>query len=91
MATASANRDDAVFEDGDTFSIDRPAKMSFGFGFGPHMCVGLFIAKAEIEVALNAMLDLMPDLRFDPAYPRPVIRGVQLRGPEGVHVVWTPQ
>lgn len=88
---ASANRDDAVFEDGDTFSIVRPNKMSFGFGFGPHMCVGLFIAKAEIGVALNAMLDLMPDLRFDPAYPRPVIRGVQLRGPEAVHVVWTPQ
>lgn len=91
LCVASANRDDAVFEDGDTFSIDRPPKMSFGFGFGPHMCVGLFIAKAEIEVALNAMLDMMPDLRFDPAYPRPVIRGVQLRGPDAVHVIWTPQ
>ena len=55
------------------------------------MCVGLFIAKAEIEVALNAMLDLMPDLRIDPAYPRPVIRGIQLRGPDAVHIIWTPQ
>lgn len=90
LCVASANRDDAVFEDGDTFNIDRPARMSFGFGFGPHMCVGLFIAKAEIEVAVNAMLDLMPDLRFDPAHPKPVIRGVQLRGPDAVHVVWTP-
>lgn len=91
LCVASANRDDAVFEDGDTFNIDRPARMSFGFGFGPHMCVGLFIAKAEIEVAVNAMLDLMPDLRFDPAHPKPVIRGVQLRGPDAVHVVWTPR
>jgi cytochrome P450 len=88
LCVASANRDEAVFEDGDTFNIDRPAKMSFGFGFGAHMCVGLFIAKAEIEVALNAMLDLMPNLRFDPAYPKPVIRGIQLRGPEAVHVIW---
>ncbi|MES2261686.1 MAG: cytochrome P450 [Pseudomonadota bacterium] len=88
LCVASANRDDAVFEDGDTFNIDRPTKMSFGFGFGAHMCVGLFIAKAEIEVALNAMLDLMPDLEFDPAYPRPTIRGIQLRGPEAVHVRW---
>jgi cytochrome P450 len=88
LCVASANRDEAVFEDGDTFNIDRPAKMSFGFGFGAHMCVGLFIAKAEIEVALNAMLDMMPNLRFDPAYPKPVIRGIQLRGPEAVHVVW---
>ncbi|KAF3996142.1 cytochrome P450 [Glaciimonas immobilis] len=91
LCVASANRDDEVFEDGDTFNIDRTTRMAFGFGFGPHMCVGLFIAKAEIEVALNAMLDMMPDLRFDPDYPRPVIRGIQLRGPEAVHVVWTPQ
>jgi cytochrome P450 len=91
LCVASANRDDAIFEDGDTFNIDRPARMSFGFGFGPHMCVGLFIAKAEIEIAVNAMLDLMPDLRFDPAFPKPIIRGVQLRGPEEVHVIWTPQ
>lgn len=88
LCVASANRDDAVFEDGDSFNIDRPAKMSFGFGFGAHMCVGLFIAKAEIEVALNAMLDMMPELEFDPAYPRPTIRGIQLRGPETVHVRW---
>ncbi|MRV70507.1 cytochrome P450 [Duganella sp. FT92W] len=88
LCVASANRDDDVFEDGDTFNIDRPSKMSFGFGFGAHMCVGLFIAKAEIEVALNSMLDMMPNLEFDPAYPRPTIRGIQLRGPEAVHVRW---
>jgi cytochrome P450 len=88
LCVASANRDEAIFVDGDTFNIDRPAKMSFGFGFGAHMCVGLFIAKAEMEVAVNAVLDLMPNLRFDPAYPRPVIKGIQLRGPEAVHVVW---
>lgn len=88
LCVASANRDESVFEDGDTFNIDRAPRMSFGFGFGAHMCVGLFIAKAEIDVAVNAMLDMMPGLRFDPAYPRPVIRGIQLRGPEAVHVVW---
>lgn len=88
LCVASANRDDDVFDDGDSFNIDRPARMSFGFGFGAHMCVGLFIAKAEIEAALNAMLDLMPDLEFDPAYPRPAIRGIQLRGPDAVHVRW---
>lgn len=88
LCVASANRDEDVFPGGDKFDIDRPPRMSFGFGFGPHMCVGLFIAKAEIEVALNAMLDMMPGLRFDPSFPRPVIRGVQLRGPEVVHVIW---
>jgi cytochrome P450 len=90
LCAASANRDEAVFENAETFDIDRKAKPSFGFGFGAHTCLGLFVAKAEIDVALNAMLDLMPDLRFDPAFPKPEIRGVQLRGPEAIHAAWTP-
>ncbi|MNF85123.1 Biotin biosynthesis cytochrome P450 [compost metagenome] len=56
----SANRDEDAFENADTFDIDRRAKPSFGFGFGPHMCIGQFVAKTEINCALNAILDLMP-------------------------------
>ena len=90
LCVASANRDESVFEDSETFNIDRRAKPAFGFGFGVHMCLGLFVAKAEIEAALNAMLDLMPNLRFDPDQPPPEIRGIALRGPGAVHVVWDP-
>ena len=63
-------------------------KPSFGFGFGPHMCIGQFIAKTEMIVALNAILDLFPNIRLDPDMPKPVISGAQLRGPEEVYVVW---
>jgi cytochrome P450 len=84
----SANRDDEVFENGETFDIDRKAKPSFGFGFGPHMCIGQFIAKVELTCAINAILDLMPNLRLDPAMPPPVIEGAQLRGASHVHVLW---
>ena len=85
---SSANRDEAVFANSETFDIDREVKPSFGFGFGPHTCIGQFIAKAELQVALNAILDLLPNLRFDPDQPRPVITGAQLRGPHSVPVVW---
>ena len=84
----SANRDEETFEHADRFDIDRKAKPSFGFGFGPHMCIGQFIAKTEMQVALNAVLDLLPNLRLDPAKPAPRISGAQLRGPHEVHVVW---
>lgn len=88
VCVGAANRDEDVFDNSETFDIDRPAKLSFGFGFGPHMCLGLFLAKAEIEVAVNALLDRLPDIRFDPEKPEPMIRGMHLRGPDSVPVVW---
>ena len=84
----SANRDESVFENGQKFDIDRVQKPSFGFGFGPHMCIGQFVAKLELNVALNAMFDLFPNLRLDPDYPLPEIQGAQLRGTSEVHVLW---
>jgi cytochrome P450 len=85
---ASANRDEEVFERADVFDIDRKLKPSFGFGFGPHMCIGQFVAKMELNCAVNAILDLFPNLRLDPDQPAPVIEGAQLRGASHVHVLW---
>ncbi|MES2264312.1 MAG: cytochrome P450 [Pseudomonadota bacterium] len=86
--TAAASRDPEVFERPDEFDIDRPSKLSFGFGFGAHMCIGQFVAKMELTVALNAIFDLFPNLRLDPDYPAPTINGVMLRGASAVHVIW---
>jgi cytochrome P450 len=85
---SSANRDEDAFENADSFDIDRKTRPSFGFGFGPHMCIGQFVAKTEISCALNAILDLMPNIRLDPSKPAPKIVGAQLRGPHEVHVIW---
>jgi cytochrome P450 len=88
LCVSSANRDESVFENADSFDIDRTPMPAFGFGFGPHMCLGLWLAKAEIDVAIDLMLDLMPNLRLDPDYPAPVVKGVQMRGPDALHVIW---
>jgi cytochrome P450 len=85
---SSANRDEEAFENSETFDIDRKPKPSFGFGFGPHMCIGQFVAKTELQVAVNAVLDLLPNLRLDPTKPAPKIAGAQLRGPHAVHAIW---
>jgi cytochrome P450 len=85
---SSANRDEEVFENSESFDIDRKLKPSFGFGFGPHMCIGQFIAKVELSVAVNTILDLLPNLRLDPDKPKPQIVGAQLRGPHALHVIW---
>lgn len=84
----SANRDEDAFENPDVFDIDRKLKPSFGFGFGPHMCIGQFVAKVEISCAVNAILDLFPNLRLDPSQPVPKIAGAQLRGVSTLPVIW---
>ena len=87
LSIASANRDPETYEDPDRLWLKRPMRPLLSFGFGPHMCMGMHMALAEMEVALDAMLDL-PNLRFDPAYPHPEIRGLNMRGPDALHVLW---
>lgn len=88
MMVISANRDEDAFENPDVFDIDRKIKPSFGFGFGAHMCIGQFVAKVEIQSAINTILDLFPNIRLDPSMPAPKIQGAQLRGAKAVHVIW---
>jgi len=87
LSIASANRDPEAYENPDRLWLKRPMRPLLSFGFGPHMCMGMHMALAEMEVALDAMLDL-PNLRFDPAYPHPEIRGLNMRGPDAIHVLW---
>ncbi|KPF79310.1 hypothetical protein IP83_17165 [Novosphingobium sp. AAP93] len=87
LSIASANRDPETYEDPDRLWLKRPMRPLLSFGFGPHMCMGMHMAIAEMEVALDAILDL-PNLRFDPAYPHPEIRGLNMRGPDALHVLW---
>lgn len=85
---ASANRDEDIFENADEFDIDRKLKPSFTFGYGPHMCIGQYVAKLELSAAVNAVLDLFPNVRLDPDQPAPEIQGGQLRGASSIPVIW---
>ncbi|MBB35944.1 MAG: cytochrome P450 [Hirschia sp.] len=87
LSIGAANRDPETYEDPDRLWLKRPMRPLLSFGFGRHMCMGMHMAIAELEVALDAMLDL-PNLRFDPDYPKPEIRGLNLRGPDAIHVLW---
>jgi cytochrome P450 len=59
----SANRDEAVFEEPDRFDVGRSPNphMAFGGG-GPHLCLGLHVARIEIAVMLRELLSRLPDL-----------------------------
>ena len=68
--------------------IHRPPKPSLGFGGGPHICLGMHVARAEMHTAINALLDRLPGLRLDEDEPPPQIIGMYERGPAAVPVVW---
>ena len=87
LCSGSANRDEAVFDNPEAFDIDRPPRTNVGFGAGPHLCLGMMIAKSEMEAMLDCLLDL-PNLRLDPEAGPPRILGAQLRGPRALHVIW---
>jgi cytochrome P450 len=83
VGLASANRDPEVFPDPDTFDLDRNPQGHLAFGFGQHFCLGAHLARAEMVVALDVVLERLDDLRLL-AEPRFV--GTVVRGPETLPV-----
>jgi cytochrome P450 len=53
----SANRDAAVFEDADSFDIERKPNPHLGFGQGVHYCLGANLARLELRVLFEELLD----------------------------------
>ena len=88
LGIAPANRDPERWERPDDFDIFRPYKSSHAFGGGPHICVGMHVARAEMSVAVNALLDRLPNLRLDPDRPAPRIIGMYERGATEIPVLF---
>ena len=83
-----AGRDPRHYPEPHKFNVFRPRTRHFGFGYGPHVCIGQHLARIEMTNALNAVLDRLPNLRLDPEMPPPVIRGRSLRHPRHIHVLF---
>jgi len=84
----AANHDPKRWENPGRFDIDRPAKPHSSFGLGPHLCIGMHLARMEMRTAMNSILDRLPHLRFDPDAQEPWVTGLLFRMPTAVPVVF---
>jgi cytochrome P450 len=90
LCLGAANRDPARWDDPDAFDIQRPLKPSVGFGGGPHICLGMHVARAEMSVGIGALLDRLPNLRLDPDGEPPRAIGLYERGVTAIPVRFDP-
>jgi cytochrome P450 len=85
---ASANHDDSRWDNPDEFDIHRPPLPHLAFSSGPHVCLGMHLARMETAVMLNRLFDRLPGLRLDPQAPIPQILGHWFRAPSELRVVF---
>jgi cytochrome P450 len=86
LAVPSANRDPRVFDDPDRWDLDRRPANHLAFGLGRHFCLGAFLARTEMNIALEVLLRRLPNVQL--AGDVPEIYGVILRGPRSVPMRW---
>lgn len=92
MLNGSGNRDDTVFEDPDTFKLDRPLRRILTFSQGPHTCLGAPFARLEGATVFALMVEKMKDLRISSKHdngfrylPSTIFRAVR-----ELHLSFTP-
>jgi cytochrome P450 len=86
----SANRDESRWDNAESFDIHRTPRPHIAFAAGPHMCLGMHLARIETEVMLNVLLDRFDDIALDPGDLDPHIRGMTFRSPTSLPVTFQP-
>jgi cytochrome P450 len=88
MNFPAANRDPKQFPDPDTVVIDRAHNRHVAFGIGIHRCAGSNLARMEMQVALSAFLERLPEFHLDDTAPVTWCGG-QVRGPRTLPLTFT--
>lgn len=88
VSLSGANRDPTIFADPDRFDPMRPNLRSHvAFAQGPHVCLGLHLARLEAAQAVGQVVAALPDLQLvDPVAAHP--RGLVFRKPPALAVRW---
>jgi cytochrome P450 len=90
VSIAAANRDPAVFERPDSYEPARSnARLHLAFAHGPHVCIGMHLARLEARSGIERLLGRFPRLRLDPSGDGATPRGLVFRKPSSLRAVWS--
>jgi cytochrome P450 len=88
VSIAGANRDPATFPEPDSFDVRREnARSHLAFARGPHVCIGMHLARLEAHTALEKLLARLPGLELDPSRPSSP-RGLVFRKSPTLYLRW---
>jgi len=91
VSVTAANRDPAAFPDPDRFDPSRPnAKRHLAFASGPHVCIGVHLARLEAHTAVRRVFERLPGLQLA-AGRSAAPRGLVFRKPPQLEVIWRPR
>lgn len=89
LVMGSANRDEAVFERGEEFDVQRPnSREHLAFGFGIHYCLGNMLAKLQTRITVEETLRIAPHLRLIEPDEITFGQNLSFRAPKSVPVTW---
>jgi cytochrome P450 len=89
MSLAAANHDPRVFDDPDRFNLDRSNKDAhIAFGRGIHICLGRLLARLEVRIVLETLIEELPSLRLVPDQALLYYPNFSFRGPKTLHLTW---
>lgn len=89
MWYGAANRDEEIFENGDTFNVRRQPNEHIAFGVGQHLCLGMRLAQLQLRVMFTELLRRFPDMEL--AGPVRRLRSNFINGIKQMPVKFTPQ
>ncbi|MDR3417159.1 MAG: cytochrome P450 [Nevskia sp.] len=87
MFIPSASVDASIYPHPTVFDIRRERLSHLAFGTGPHICLGSHLARLELKIMYETILNKLPEFRLDPDHP-PTFHGSIIAGPSSIHLVW---
>ena len=86
----AADRDPGRWANPHTLDAAREIQPNLAFSAGTHSCIGAQVARLALACFVEHLLDDLPNLRWDAAYPRPRITGWNQRMVLGLPTIWDP-